>query len=90
LLPGGTGNKFTLSVAGLAEDGSRWIIRNEFFRPDGKLAARVTSAGGWLDLSARKLVAAPAGLLATMKELSRSGDFQELPSNIRQQPQALR
>ena len=82
--------KVTLSIAGLAEDGSRWIIRNEFFRPDGKLAARVTSAGGWLDLSARKLVAAPAGLLATMKELSRSGDFQELPSNIRQQPQALR
>jgi len=82
--------KVTLSIAGLAEDGSRWIIRNEFFRPDGKLAARVTSAGGWLDLSARKLVAAPAGLLATMKELSRSSDFQELPSNIRQQPQALR
>jgi acyl-CoA thioester hydrolase len=82
--------KVTLSIAGLAEDGSRWIIRNEFFRPDDKLAARVTSAGGWLDLSARKLVAAPAGLLATMKELSRSSDFQELPSNIRQQPQALR
>ena len=88
MLPGGTGNKFTLSVAGLAEDGSRWIIRNEFFRPDGKLAARVTSAGGWLDLSVRKLVTAPAGLLAAMKELSRSSDFQELPSNIRQQPQA--
>ena len=82
--------KVTLSIAGLAEDGSRWIIRNEFFRPDGKLAARVTSAGGWLDLSVRKLVTAPAGLLAAMKELSRSSDFQELPSNIRQQPQALR
>ena len=80
--------KVTLSVAGLAEDGSRWIIRNEFFRPDGKLAARVTSVGGWLDLSVRKLVTAPAGLLAAMKELSRSSDFQELPSNIRQQPQA--
>lgn len=75
--------KVTLSVAGLAEDGSRWIIRNEFFRPDGKLAARVTSAGGWLDLSARKLVTAPAGLLEVLKELPRTSDFQELPSNIR-------
>lgn len=80
--------KVTLSVAGLAEDGSRWIIRNEFFRPDGKLAARVTSAGGWLDLSVRKLVTAPAGLLEVLKELPRTGDFQQLPSNIRQQPQA--
>jgi acyl-CoA thioester hydrolase len=75
--------KVTLSVAGLAEDGSRWIIRNEFFRPDGKLAARVTSAGGWLDLSARKLVAAPAGLLEAVKALPRTGDFQQLPSNVR-------
>jgi acyl-CoA thioester hydrolase len=82
--------KVTLSVAGLAEDGSRWIIRNEFFRPDDKLAARVTSAGGWLDLSVRKLVTAPSGLLEVLKELTRTGDFQQLPSNIRQQPQALR
>ena len=83
MLPGGTGNKFTLSVAGLAEDGSRWIIRNEFFRPDGKLAARVTSAGGWLDLSVRKLVTAPSGLLEVLKELPRTHDFQQLTSNIR-------
>ena len=75
--------KITLSIAGLAEDGSRWIIRNEFFRPDGKLAARVTSTGGWLDLSARKLVAAPAGLLEAQKELPRTSDFQQLPSSIR-------
>src|SRR5574341_115450 len=60
----------TFDLAGLSEDGSRWILRNEFFRSDGKLVARVNSAGGWLDLSLRKLVAAPVGLLNALRELS--------------------
>jgi acyl-CoA thioester hydrolase len=74
--------KITLAITGLSEDGSRWLMRNEFFRPDGKLAARVTSAGGWLDLSARKLVAAPAKLLETLQELSKTEDFRPLPSSV--------
>jgi acyl-CoA thioester hydrolase len=37
--------KGTLAVAGLSADGSRWLMRNEFFRPAGKLAARVSSVG---------------------------------------------
>src|SRR5262249_16300667 len=40
--------RVTLVIAGLAEDGSRWLMRNEFYRPDSKLAATVTSSGGWL------------------------------------------
>src|SRR5215470_15376402 len=38
------------ALAGQSLDGSRFLIRHEVFRPDGKLSARVTSAGGWLDL----------------------------------------
>jgi len=53
--------RVTLASAGLAEDGSRFLIRNEFWRADETLAAKVTSAGGWLDLSLRKLVVPPAG-----------------------------
>jgi acyl-CoA thioester hydrolase len=45
-----------LTIAGLAEDGSRFTVRNGFFRSDGKPLARVASVIGWLDLSARKLV----------------------------------
>lgn len=45
-----------LSLAGLAEDGRRLRIRNEFFRRSNKLAARVTSSSGWLDLNSRRLV----------------------------------
>lgn len=73
----------TFEGAGLSEDGSRFIVRNEFFRADGKLIARVTSTGGWLDLSQRKLVIAPAGLLDAMKALSPTSDFQHLPSSIK-------
>lgn len=73
----------TLALAGLAPDGSRFAMRNEFWRPDGKLAARVTSSGGWLDLVARKLVVPPAPLLDSLRALERTEDFVELPSSIR-------
>jgi acyl-CoA thioester hydrolase len=54
--------RVTLSQAGQAEDGSRFLLRNEIYRGDGKLVARVTSAGGWLDLSSRRLVVPPEAL----------------------------
>ncbi len=38
--------RVTLAIAGAAEDGSDFLMRNEFWRADGKLAAKVTSAGG--------------------------------------------
>jgi len=67
--------RVTLVIAGLADDGSRFHLRNEFWRADGQLAATVTSAGGWLDLSLRRLVVAPEGLLAAMRALPRTEDF---------------
>jgi acyl-CoA thioester hydrolase len=73
----------TLALAGLADDGSRWRLRNEFYRSDGRLAARVTSVGGWLDLDARRLVAPPAPLAAALAALARTADFAALPSSLR-------
>lgn len=73
----------TLGVAGLAPDGSRWQLRSDVIRPDGKLAARITSTGGWLDLNARKLIAPPPALLATWQALARTDDFQELNTSIK-------
>ena len=70
--------RVTLSLAGLSEDGGRFLIRNEFFRADGKLAARVTSAGGWLDLSTRRLTAPPEALLSALRVLAKTDDFQVL------------
>ena len=75
--------RVTLAIAGLAPDGSRFLLRNEFWRADGQLAAKVTSAGGWLDLALRKLVAPPEALLSALRSLAQTEDFQELASSIK-------
>src|SRR6186713_329379 len=70
------------ALAGHSQDGSRFLLRNEIFRSDGKLAARVTSAGGWLDLAARKLIVPPPALFDAMNLLQKTSDFVVLPSSI--------
>lgn len=72
-----------LRCSGLAPDGSRFRIVNEFFADDGALAARVTTLGGWFDLDARRLVAPPQALEAAMRALERTADFEELRSSLR-------
>lgn len=74
--------RVTLAIAGLAEDGSCVIYRNEFWRKGEKLLTRVTSQGGWLDLSIRKLVAPPETLLVALCSLTHTEDFQTLSSSI--------
>ena len=75
--------KVTFMQAGLSEDGSRFVVRNEFYKTDGKLAARVTSAGGWLDLKVRKLIVPPDALRQAMQALQKTEDFQVLASSIK-------
>jgi acyl-CoA thioester hydrolase len=75
--------RITLEAAGGAEDGSRFLLRQEFYRADGKLAARVESAGGWLDLTIRKLIAPPAALLAAMQTMAQTADFQILAGSVK-------
>lgn len=76
--------RVTLGIAGMSDDGSRFRLRNEFFRADGKLSARVSSEGGWLDLVQRKLLAPPADLLAALQSLQRTSDFVPLNSSVRE------
>jgi acyl-CoA thioester hydrolase len=73
----------TYMLAGQAQDGSRFLLRHEIFRPDGKLSAKVSSAGGWLNLDTRKIVAPPPALLAAMNSLEKTDDFAVLPSSVR-------
>ena len=73
----------TYALAGHAPDGSRFVLRHEIFRADGKLSARVTSTGGWLHLDERKLIVPPPALLEAMDALEKTADFVELPSSIR-------
>ncbi len=71
--------RVTIAAAAMSEDGARFVIRNEFFKMDGVLAARVLSSGGWLDLAARRLVVPPAALLEAMRQMPRTEHFSELP-----------
>ena len=74
----------TLELAGMAPDGSRFRLRNEILTGgDGKLAARITSEGGWLDLARRKLIAPPADLLEALSAMPQAVEFECLPSSIR-------
>ena len=72
----------TYALAGHAPDGSRFLVRHEIFRADGKLAARVTSAGGWLNLDERRLVVPPPALFAARNLLEKTNDFTALPSSV--------
>lgn len=73
----------TLALAGMAADGSRFRLVNEVLNGEGKLAARITSEGGWLDLAARKLIAPPADLLDAFNKMPHAMAFEQLPSSIR-------
>ena len=73
----------TVALGGLAPDGSRFKIRNDFFRADGQLAAKVTSTGGFLDLDARKLVVPPIEVLNTYQAMPKADDYEALPSSLK-------
>ncbi len=73
----------TLALAGLAPDGSRFRFMNEILKGDGRLAARIRSEGGWLDLESRKLIAPPADVLEALRAMPQAVKFELLPSSIR-------
>jgi acyl-CoA thioester hydrolase len=75
--------RITFQGAGLSEDASRFKIRNEFFREDGRLSARLTTTGGWIDFARRKLIVPPAELADAMRNLAGIEDFEVLPSIVK-------
>ena len=75
--------RITFLGAGLSDDASRFRIRNEFFREDGKLSARLTTTGGWLSFETRKLIVPPRELTDVMKALATTDDFEILPSIVK-------
>lgn len=71
--------RVTLLLAGLSEDATRFRLRNEFWRGKAVLMARLTSLGGWLDLGVRRLMVPPPALIAALRGLGRTSDFETLP-----------
>ncbi len=75
--------RITFQGAGLSEDVSRFKIRNEFFREDGRLAARLDTTGGWLSFESRKLIVPPLELAEAMRSLVRTDNFEVMKSSIK-------
>jgi acyl-CoA thioester hydrolase len=75
--------RITFQSVGLSEDVSRFKIRNEFFREDGRMSARLTTTGGWIDFARRKLIVPPPELADVMKSLTRTDDFEIFESSIK-------
>ena len=73
----------TMENGGFSEDGSRFRVINNIYKPDRILAARVTSIGGWLDLKERKLVEPPATIITAWRSLTKTEDFEVLNSSIK-------
>jgi acyl-CoA thioester hydrolase len=73
----------TMELAGMAPDGSRFRIRNDYYRQDGKLSGRLTSTVGWLDLDARRLIRPSDLLFAALEKITKTDDFVALPSSIK-------
>ncbi|MGQ0385085.1 MAG: thioesterase family protein [Gammaproteobacteria bacterium] len=73
----------TLALGGMSADGSRFRLVNEILKADGERAARIVSEGGWLDLGARKLMIPPPDLMAAMSAMSRTADYESLPSSMK-------
>lgn len=56
-------------------DGSRWTFVHEFFKENGKVAARLTVDGAWMDLEKRKLTALPEQFQQGLFEIPHTEDF---------------
>ena len=65
----------TNELAGMNEEGSRFVFRNRFVRADGKLAASVSSLVMFLDLATRKKMAPPEKLLSAILSMNKSEDY---------------
>ena len=56
-------------------DGSRWTFVHEFKKDNGKVAAKLTVDGAWLDLQKRKLTALPEQFHQDLFEIPQTADF---------------
>ncbi len=75
--------KVTMENGGLAKDGSRFRVVNNFYKTDGTHAARVASIGGWLGFKERKLIVPPEIIFNALDSLTKTEDFEELKSSIK-------
>lgn len=74
--------RITCLLSKCREDGSRWSFRQEVYRSDDVLAARINVDGAWIDMAKRKLTAPPADFNQRLLDnLPKTADFilEQLP-----------
>jgi acyl-CoA thioester hydrolase len=76
------GARITVSFTSLGQspDGGRFKVQHEIVREDGKLSARVTLDGGWLDLRTRRLAPPPQALADLLGAVPHGPAWAELPN----------
>jgi acyl-CoA thioester hydrolase len=67
------------TLLGLSPDFGRFRFAHDFAKANGKRAARVVLAGGWMDLRARRLVPAPEALAAVLASIPKGEGYEDLP-----------
>lgn len=67
----------TVELSGLSPNRKHWRFRHRILRGDGELACIIDCQGAWLDLTARRVIPAPAELDTVMEHMPRSQDFAE-------------
>jgi len=74
----------TISLVGLSENGSRFQLQVDLWRPDtdNQHSATVQGLGGWLNLEARKLVVPPESLVNGMLTLEKAEGFEVLKNSV--------
>ena len=65
----------TNELAGMSEDNTRFIFRNQFIKANGKLACKISSLVAFFDIATRKTIAPPENLMRAILSLPRSEDF---------------
>ena len=69
--------RVTCEATGISPNKKHWRIRHRIFRQDGELACIIDCQGAWFDLVNRKVVPAPAELVAVMDRMPKTDDYAE-------------
>lgn len=67
--------RIRVELSGLSDDLKHFAMRSTVLRSDGACAAVIDILGALMDMSARRLMAAPPALVAAMAGMPRSADF---------------
>lgn len=66
-------------LKGISSNGERFKFAHKIFKNEGTLAAEVEIYGAWLDLKTRKLTKPPEIVLAALKDIEKTEDFETIP-----------